>query len=85
MQQNKTYAKILESQGFFEEAFVIYKKLLKQNPEDEEIKTALKRLKKIRIIWSQDGLPENVKTAEYAYAFLTWEYPPLWASMYALF
>jgi tetratricopeptide (TPR) repeat protein len=59
MQQNKTYAKILESQGFFEEAFVIYKKLLKQNPEDEEIKTALKRLKKIRTKFN--GTNNNIK------------------------
>jgi len=49
MQQNKTYAKILESQGFFKEAFAIYKKLLKQNPNDVEIKQSLKRLKKYRI------------------------------------
>jgi predicted transcriptional regulator len=48
MRQNKTYAKILESQGFFKEAFVIYKKLLDKNPQDKEIKFALKRLKKIR-------------------------------------
>ena len=48
MRQNKTYAQILESQGFFKEAFVIYKNLLKQNPDDDEIKMALKRLKKIR-------------------------------------
>jgi len=48
MRQNKIYAKILESQGFFKEAFVIYKNLLKQNPDDDEIKMALKRLKKIR-------------------------------------
>jgi len=46
MRQNKTYAKILESQGFFKEAFVIYKKLLKQYPNDIEIKQSLKRLKK---------------------------------------
>jgi tetratricopeptide (TPR) repeat protein len=48
MQQNKTYAKILESQGFFKEAFEIYKKLLAKNPNDIEIKKALKRLKKYR-------------------------------------
>jgi len=48
MQQNKTYAQILESQGFFKEAFVIYKTLLQKNPQDKEIKEALKRLKKIR-------------------------------------
>ena len=49
MQQNKTYANILESQGFFKEAFAIYKNLLTQNPNDNEIKKALKRLKKYRI------------------------------------
>jgi len=48
MQQNKTYAKILEQQGFFKEAFVLYKKLLKKYPNDIEIKKALKRLKKYR-------------------------------------
>jgi hypothetical protein len=48
MQQNKTYAKILESQGFFKDAFAIYKNLLKQYPNDMEIKKALKRLKKYR-------------------------------------
>jgi hypothetical protein len=41
MQQNKTYAKILESQGFFKEAFAIYKNLLKEYPNDKEIKQAL--------------------------------------------
>jgi hypothetical protein len=48
MQQNKTYAKILESQGFFKEAFAIYKELLIKYPDDIEIKKALKRLKKYR-------------------------------------
>jgi len=48
MLQNKTYARILESQGFFDEAFVIYKNLLQKNPNDKEIKESLKRLKKIR-------------------------------------
>ena len=48
MQQNKTYASILESQGFFKEAFAIYKSLLKKYPNDIEIKKALKRLKKYR-------------------------------------
>jgi len=48
MQQNKTYAQILEQQGFFKEAFVLYKKLLHKYPNDSEIKQALKRLKKYR-------------------------------------
>ena len=47
MLQNKTYASILELQGFFEEAFVMYKSLLKKYPDDMEIKMALKRLKNI--------------------------------------
>jgi len=59
MQQNKTYAKILESQGFFKEAFEIYKKLLKENPNDIDIKNALKRLKKIRKKFN--GVDEKAK------------------------
>jgi len=59
MQQNKTYAKILESQGFFKEAFAIYKNLLKEYPNDKEIKQALKRLKKYRE--SFDGVNEKMK------------------------
>jgi superfamily II RNA helicase len=59
MQQNKTYAKILESQGFFKEAFVIYQNLLKKNPQDKELKIALKRLKKIRTKFN--GINNNMK------------------------
>ena len=59
MLQNKTYASILESQGFFNEAFVIYKNLLKKNPNDIEIKKALKRLKKYRTKFS--GTNEEMK------------------------
>lgn len=59
MLQNKTYAKVLESQGFFKEAFAIYKKLLKKHPNDIEIKQALKRLKKYRITF--DGVNEEIK------------------------
>jgi len=59
MQQNKTYAQILESQGFFKEAFVIYKNLLQKNPQDKEIKEALKRLKKIRTKFK--GVNPNIK------------------------
>jgi hypothetical protein len=59
MQQNKTYASILESQGFFKEAFVIYKKLLQKNPNDMEIKKALKRLKKYRVTF--DNVDVNMK------------------------
>ena len=59
MLQNKTYAKVLESQGFFKEAFAIYKKLLKKYPNDIEIKQALKRLKKYRLTF--DGVNEEMK------------------------
>ena len=59
MQQNKTYAKILEQQGFFNEAFVLYKKLLKKYPNDKEIKQALKRLKKYRS--SFDGVNTKMR------------------------
>jgi superfamily II RNA helicase len=59
MQQNKTYAQILESQGFFKEAFVIYQNLLKKNPQDKELKIALKRLKKIRTKFN--GIDNNMK------------------------
>jgi len=46
MPLTKTYAQILESQGFKSEAIEIYKKLLEKNPDDKEIKEALNRLKK---------------------------------------
>jgi len=41
--KTKTYAQILESQGFKEEALKIYQELLK-NSNDKEIKEAVKRL-----------------------------------------
>ena len=50
MLQNKRYALILESQGFKEEALEIYKKLLKQNPNDKEIQKSINRLIKKREI-----------------------------------
>jgi len=59
MRQNKTYAKILESQGFFKDAFAIYKNLLQMYPNDKEIKQALKRLKKYRS--SFDGVNKEMK------------------------
>ncbi|EDM23928.1 tetratricopeptide repeat protein [Caminibacter mediatlanticus TB-2] len=46
MPLTKTYAKILESQGFKNEALEIYNKLLKKYPDDEEIIESIKRLKK---------------------------------------
>jgi len=44
MPLTKTYAKILESQGFKSEALGIYKKLLKKYPNDKELIEAVKRL-----------------------------------------
>jgi len=46
MFENKTYALILESQGFFKEALEIYKKLLKKYPNDSSIKREIERLLK---------------------------------------
>ena len=46
MQLNKLYAEILISQGFKNEAIEIYQKMLEKNPNDKEIKEALKRLLK---------------------------------------
>ena len=46
MPLTKTYAKILESQGFKREALEIYEKLLKKHPNDIELKEAIERLKK---------------------------------------
>ena len=43
--KTKIYAKILESQGFKEEALKIYKLLLKENKNDKEIIETIKRLK----------------------------------------
>ncbi len=44
MPLTKTYAQILQSQGFKQEALGIYKKLLRLNPNDEELKKSIKRL-----------------------------------------
>jgi len=46
MPLTKTYARILESQGFKKEALSVYKKLLKLNPNDKEIIEAIQRLSK---------------------------------------
>ena len=48
MQQSKIYAKFLESQGFLDEALVLYKQLLQKNPNDIELKNAIKRLQKTK-------------------------------------
>jgi len=46
MPLTKTYAKILESQGFKREALSIYTKLLKKYPNDKELVESIERLKK---------------------------------------
>jgi len=43
--KTKIYAKILESQGFKEEALKVYEFLLKKNKDDKEIIDIIKRLK----------------------------------------
>jgi uncharacterized protein HemY len=45
--KTKTYARILETQGFKQEALEIYEELLKEN-NDPEILEAIERLKKRR-------------------------------------
>ena len=46
MPLTKTYAKILESQGFKREALEIYEKFSKKYPEDRELLESIERLKK---------------------------------------
>ncbi len=46
--KTKTYAEILEIQGFKEEALEIYEELLKES-NDPEIKEAIERLKKRKV------------------------------------
>jgi len=48
MPLSKTYAQILLSQGFKDEAIEIYEKLLEKNPKDKEIIDILNSLKKRR-------------------------------------
>jgi tetratricopeptide (TPR) repeat protein len=45
----KTYAKLLESQGYFLEAVEVYEKLLKKSPTDEEIKKSLKKYESVNL------------------------------------
>jgi tetratricopeptide (TPR) repeat protein len=45
----KTYAKLLENQGYFLEAIKVYKELLKKSPKDEEIKETLEKYKSVNI------------------------------------
>jgi len=46
MPLTKTYALILESQGFKKEALSIYQKLLEKSPNDKEIIESINRLTK---------------------------------------
>ena len=46
MPLTKTYAQILESQGFKQEALEIYQKLLEKYPNDKELIKNIKRLQK---------------------------------------
>ena len=45
----KTYAKLLENQGFFSEALEVYKKLLEKSPDDKEIKENIQKYKGINL------------------------------------
>jgi hypothetical protein len=45
MPLTKTYARILETQGFKNEALAIYEKLLKKYPNDKELIESIERLK----------------------------------------
>ena len=44
--QNRKYAKILESRGFYKEALSIYKDLLKEYPSHTELKEDIESLNK---------------------------------------
>ena len=44
MPLTKTYAQILESQGFKQEALEVYQKLLEKHPNDKELIKHIKRL-----------------------------------------
>ena len=46
MPLTKTYARILESQGFKQDALEIYKKLLKKDPNDKELIKNIQRINK---------------------------------------
>jgi len=45
----KTYAKLLENQGYFLEAVKVYRELLKKNSDDEEIKKTLKKYEGVNL------------------------------------
>jgi len=47
--KTKTYAKLLERQGYFLEAVEVYKDLLKSSPDDSEIKDALQKYNSVNL------------------------------------
>jgi len=47
--KTKTYAKLLESQGYFLEAVEVYRELLKSSPDDKDIKEALQRYEGVNL------------------------------------
>ena len=75
MPVSKIYAEILLSQGYKTEALEVYKKLLKQNPDDEEIIEAIKRLTKRKTFKGVNVLKlkefDNI-TQENRYEFEHW-------------
>ena len=75
MPVSKIYAEILLSQGYKTEALEVYKKLLKQNPDDEEIIEAIKRLTKRKTFKGVNVLKlkefDNI-TQENRYEFENW-------------
>ncbi len=75
MPLSKTYAEILLSQGFKDEAIEVYEKLLLKNPDDKEIKKALEMLKKRKKFKDVNVLKlkefDNI-TQENRYEFENW-------------
>jgi tetratricopeptide (TPR) repeat protein len=77
MQLNKQYAEILKSQGFFDEAFSIFKKFLKDDPNNREVKLHLRQIKKMRLKFkgvdeSKKNFFINMKTDEEFQKFEEW-------------
>jgi len=47
--KTKTYAKLLEKQGYFIEAVDVYKKLLENSSYDKEVEEAIKKYKGVNL------------------------------------
>jgi len=45
----KTYAKLLENQGFFSEALQVYKELLEKSPSNKELEDTIQRYKSVNL------------------------------------